>query len=81
MAKSIVTSDDGRTFQTDDPVVSPSDFAAGADLMHPTTDRGTPEGAITGSPGDMYHRTNGGAGTSLYVKETGTATNTGWVGK
>jgi len=28
----------------------------------------------------MYTRTDGGAGTTLYVKESGTA-NTGWVAK
>lgn len=40
---------------------------------------GTPEGAVTGSVGDIYTRTNGGANTTLYVKESGSATNTGWV--
>lgn len=41
---------------------------------------GSPEGVITGSPGYIYLRTDGGAGTSLYVKESGTG-NTGWVAK
>jgi len=41
---------------------------------------GTPEGAITAPVGSLYLRTNGGAGTSLYVKESGTG-NTGWIGK
>jgi hypothetical protein len=41
---------------------------------------GTPEGAVTAGVGSIYHRTNGGAATSLYVKEAGTG-NTGWVGK
>jgi hypothetical protein len=41
---------------------------------------GTPEGAVTAPPGSLFLRTDGGAGTSLYVKETGTG-NTGWVGK
>jgi hypothetical protein len=41
---------------------------------------GTPEGAITASVGSLFMRTEGGAGTSLYVKESG-AGNTGWVGK
>jgi len=40
---------------------------------------GTPEGAVTGSVGDVFLRSDGAAGTSFYVKETGTATNTGWV--
>lgn len=42
---------------------------------------GSPEGVVTGSPGDFYTNQTGGAGTTLYVKETGTATNTGWVAK
>lgn len=41
---------------------------------------GSPEGVITAGIGSVWHRTNGGAGTSLYVKESG-AGNTGWVAK
>ena len=41
---------------------------------------GSPEGAITAVVGSLYSRTDGGAGTSLYVKQSGTG-NTGWVGK
>lgn len=41
---------------------------------------GTPEGAITAGVGSTFHRNNGGAATSFYIKETGTG-NTGWVGK
>lgn len=41
---------------------------------------GTPEGSVTGSPGDLYSDTDGGAGVTLYVKESGTG-NTGWVAK
>lgn len=41
---------------------------------------GTPEGAVTAPIGSTYRRTNGGAGTSFYVKESGTG-NTGWVAK
>ena len=42
---------------------------------------GDPNGVIVGSPGDLFSRTDGGAGTSFYVKESGVGTNTGWVGK
>ena len=42
---------------------------------------GSPESVIIGSVGDIYTRTDGGAGTTLYVKESGAATNTGWVAK
>uniref|UniRef100_A0A6M3L3I4 Putative pectate lyase n=1 Tax=viral metagenome TaxID=1070528 RepID=A0A6M3L3I4_9ZZZZ len=41
---------------------------------------GSPEGAVSAGPGSLYLNTNGGAGTTLYVKESGSG-NTGWVGK
>ncbi len=41
---------------------------------------GTPEGSVTASVGTLFTRTDGGAGTTLYVKESGTG-NTGWVAK
>ena len=39
---------------------------------------GSPEGVVTASPGAEYRRTDGGVGTTLYIKESGTG-NTGWV--
>lgn len=39
---------------------------------------GTPEGAITADIGSVFHRTDGGSSTTLYVKESGSG-NTGWV--
>lgn len=41
---------------------------------------GSPEGVVTAVPGSQWLRTDGGAGTSFYVKEIGTAA-TGWVAK
>lgn len=41
---------------------------------------GTPEGVVAAGVGSVFHRTDGGAGTSLYIKESGTG-NTGWVAK
>lgn len=41
---------------------------------------GTPEGAVTAPVGSVFMRTDGGAATSVYVKESGSG-NTGWVGK
>lgn len=41
---------------------------------------GTPEGVITAAVGSTATRIDGGAGTTFYVKETGTG-NTGWVAK
>lgn len=40
----------------------------------------SPEGVVTASVGSLFIRTNGGAATTLYVKENGTG-NTGWVAK
>lgn len=41
---------------------------------------GSPEGAITATVGTLWLRTDGGAGTTLYIKESGSG-NTGWVAK
>lgn len=41
---------------------------------------GTPEGAVTAPVGSIFMRSDGGATTSFYVKESG-AGNTGWVAK
>lgn len=38
---------------------------------------GSPEGVVVAPVGTAYLRTDGGAGTTLYVKESGTG-NTGW---
>jgi hypothetical protein len=43
-------------------------------------DPGTPEGVVTANVGSLFLRTDGGANTTLYVKESGTG-NTGWVAK
>ena len=42
---------------------------------------GSPEAAVVAGVGSYYFRTDGGAGTTLYIKESGTGTNTGWVAK
>lgn len=41
---------------------------------------GDPNSSVTAPVGSLYLRTDGGAGTTLYVKESGTG-NTGWVAK
>lgn len=41
---------------------------------------GTPEASVTAIAGSLYLRTDGGAGTTLYIKESGTG-NTGWIAK
>ena len=42
--------------------------------------KGSPEGVVKAPVGTIFFRTDGGAGTTLYVKESGTG-NVGWVGK
>jgi parallel beta-helix repeat protein len=44
------------------------------------TGNGSPEGVVAAPVGSQYRRADGGAGTCLYVKESGTGT-TGWVAK
>jgi hypothetical protein len=42
---------------------------------------GSPNSAVVGNIGDLFMNKTGGAGVTLYVKESGAGTNTGWVGK
>lgn len=64
------TEDGGRGFLHSDGAWAPQAFTRYG--------TGTPEGAVTGNVGDVFHRTDGGAGTTLYVKTSGTG-NTGWA--
>lgn len=41
---------------------------------------GSPEGVVTYGVGGLYLREDGGANTTLYIKESGVG-NTGWVAK
>ena len=41
----------------------------------------TPESNVSAQIGSLYMRLDGGANTSLYVKESGDNTNTGWAAK
>jgi hypothetical protein len=45
-----------------------------------TSGTGTPEAAVSAPIGSLFTRTDGGASTTLYIKESG-AGNTGWVAK
>lgn len=45
-----------------------------------TSGTGDPNGVATAAIGSLYTRLDGGTGTTLYVKESGTG-NTGWVAK
>ena len=55
-------------------------FVGSTGSIQMLTGAGTPEGAVTAPIGSLFLRSNGGAVTTLYVKETGTG-NTGWVAK
>lgn len=43
-----------------------------------TAGTGSPEGVVTAPVGSVFYRTNGAAGTTMYVKSSG-AGNTGWI--
>lgn len=45
------------------------------------TGAGSPEGRRSAPVGSLYLRTDGSTTTTLYVKETGTNTASGWVAK
>lgn len=45
------------------------------------TGAGSPENNQIGSVGDLWLRTDGGSNTTLYVKESGDDTDTGWIAK
>lgn len=49
-------------------------------VEHITLGEGSPEGLVTADPGHLYLNHEGGAGATLWVKESGTG-NTGWVAK
>lgn len=52
----------------------------GATALQITMGTGSPEGVVTAPKASLYLRTDGGAGTCFYVKESGTG-NTGWIAK
>ncbi|WP_147414314.1 hypothetical protein [Sphingomonas gilva] len=52
-------------------------FRPGPGIQTNTAGLGSPEGAITASPGSLYQRTDGSAGAGLYVKDSGTSL-VGW---
>lgn len=60
-----------RRISDDSPISVAPNLSVGA---------GSPEGVITAPVGKLYTRTDGGAATTLYVKESGVG-NTGWVAK
>lgn len=55
-------------------------YFIGAGNVSQNSGAGSPEGSITAVVGSTFQRSDGGAGTCFYVKESGTG-NTGWVAK
>lgn len=51
-----------------------------AKLANVFTGRGSPQGQVAAPVGAIYLRLDGGANTTLYVKESGTG-STGWTAK
>lgn len=47
----------------------------------PVAGTGSPAGVLAAPVGTLYRNSTGGTGTSLYVKETGGSTTSGWVAK
>jgi len=60
--------------------VSAGQAAASAALGVIIQGIGSPEGVVVGTVGTLYTDKNGAAGTTLYVKESGSG-NTGWSAK
>lgn len=54
-------------------------YGDGTSVARLYTGIGTPEGVVSGNIGDIYTRKDGGAGTTLYVKEADDGLNTGWA--
>lgn len=52
--------------------------SSGDQVLYIKWGNGTPEGVVTANIGSLYLRKDGGAGTVLYVKESGNGTSTGW---
>lgn len=70
--------------ESSDITVTESQISDLQDYITTTTIRsgvGTPEGSVQGNVGQLYLRLDGGTSTTLYVKESGAGTDTGWVAK
>ena len=67
-----------KTFYVGDNIRLGYGSSTGSQVQYIKWGAGTPEGVVTANPGSLYLRNDGGAGTSMYIKETGTG-NTGWA--
>lgn len=60
--------------------VTASQFKPGSGAPIWTSGTGSPEGSISAPPGSLYTNEAGGAGSTLWIKESGSG-NTGWIAK
>lgn len=70
---------DGRATKTFQQWVSAMQSALA--LLPTFRGSGDPNGVVTASPPSLYFNNAGGANVTIYVKESGMGTNTGWVAK
>jgi hypothetical protein len=79
-----ISASGGATVNYDTSILQTNNYAGLLDAatITPTwySGVGTPESVITANIGSIYVNTTGGAGVTLYVKESGTG-NTGWIAK
>lgn len=57
------------------------DFAWITSQIEEFVHAGSPAGNVAAAVGSTYQQTDGGTGSTFYVKETGTTTTSGWVAK
>jgi hypothetical protein len=60
---------------------NPPSFSTWIGSCQVSTGPAGPNDNVIGNIGDLFINIGGGAGVTLFVKESGTGTNTGWVGK
>jgi hypothetical protein len=72
---------DGVLLLTNNAVSGFTRLELGATNLGISRGTGSPEGVVTALVGSLYIRTDGGASTTLYVKESSPTPTTGWVAK
>lgn len=55
--------------------------SSGTQVQYIKWGEGSPEGVVTANIGSMYLRRDGGANTTLYIKESGDGSSSGWSAK
>lgn len=55
--------------------------SGGSQVQYIKWGNGSPEGVVTANTGSIFLRRDGGTNTTLYIKESGDGTSSGWVAK